>query len=64
MMISGTLMEPWSLIESGFKKKGNESVGVARQYSGAVGKVDNRQVGVYAAYVSEQGYVLGTWCIP
>jgi SRSO17 transposase len=35
--------------ESGFVKKGKESVGVARQYCGTIGKVDNSQVGVFAA---------------
>jgi len=44
--------------ESGFVKKGRDSVGVARQYCGTIGKVDNCQVGVFAAYVSEQGYAL------
>jgi SRSO17 transposase len=44
--------------ESGFIKKGQESIGVARQYCGTIGKVDNCQVGVFAAYVSEQGYAL------
>ena len=44
--------------ESGFVKKGDESIGVARQYCGTIGKVDNCQVGVFAAYVSEQGYAL------
>jgi SRSO17 transposase len=44
--------------ESGFIKKGQDSVGVARQYCGTVGKVDNCQVGVFAAYVSNQGYAL------
>ena len=44
--------------ESGFVKKGQDSVGVARQYCGTIGKVDNCQVGVFAAYVSEQGYAL------
>jgi len=44
--------------ESGFVKKGQDSVGVARQYCGTIGKVDNCQVGVFAGYVSEQGYAL------
>jgi SRSO17 transposase len=44
--------------ESGFLKKGQDSIGVARQYCGTVGKVDNCQVGVFAAYVSESGYAL------
>lgn len=38
------------LDESGIPKQGNESVGVARQYCGALGKVDNCQVGVFLAY--------------
>ncbi|MBW6486245.1 MAG: IS701 family transposase, partial [Syntrophobacterales bacterium] len=42
--------------ESGFVKKGNDSVGVSRQYCGSVGKVENSQVGVYAAYASRHGY--------
>ncbi len=42
--------------ESGFVKKGNESVGVARQYCGSLGKVENAQVGVFAAYASRHGY--------
>ena len=44
--------------ESGFVKKGQESIGVARQYCGNIGKVENCQVGVYAAYASEHGYSL------
>jgi SRSO17 transposase len=35
--------------ESGHIKKGNKSVGVARQYAGVVGKVENCQVGVYTS---------------
>jgi SRSO17 transposase len=42
--------------ESGFVKKGKESVGVARQYCGSLGKVENCQVGVFAAYASSHGY--------
>ena len=44
--------------ESGFAKKGQNSIGVAKQYCGTIGKVDNCQVGVFAAYVSENGYAL------
>lgn len=35
--------------ESSFQKKGRKSVGVARQWSGRLGKVDNCQVAVFAA---------------
>ena len=35
--------------DSGFSKKGTSSAGVARQYNGRLGKVDNCQVGVFVA---------------
>jgi SRSO17 transposase len=35
--------------ESGFKKSGSHSVGVGRQWCGRLGKVENGQVGVFAA---------------
>lgn len=44
--------------ESGFPKKGNDSVGVAKQYCGNIGKVENCQVGVFVAYASPHGYAL------
>ena len=44
--------------ESSFVKKGKESIGVARQYCGTLGKVENCQLGVFTAYVSESGYAL------
>ena len=44
--------------ESGFPKKGHDSVAVARQYCGTLGKVENCQVGVFAAYASRHGYAL------
>jgi SRSO17 transposase len=44
--------------ESGFVKKGDDSIGVARQYCGTIGKVENCQVGVFAAYTSPNGYAL------
>ena len=37
--------------ESAHLKKGRHSVGVARQYAGVIGKVDNCQVGVYSSLV-------------
>jgi SRSO17 transposase len=43
---------------SGFAKKGQHSVGVARQWLGRLGKVDNGQVGVYMGYVSRAGHAL------
>ena len=41
---------------SGFPKKGTASCGVARQWCGRLGKVDNCQIGVFLAYVTERGY--------
>lgn len=41
---------------SGFPKQGPESVGVARQYCGHLGKVANCQEGVFLVYASPQGY--------
>src|SRR4051812_18502156 len=44
--------------ETGFVKKGGHSAGVARQYRGAVGKVENCQIGVFLAYGSRRGHAL------
>src|SRR5215213_4018085 len=43
---------------SSFPKKGTESVGVARQWCGRLGKVDNCQVGVYLGYASRKEHAL------
>jgi SRSO17 transposase len=43
---------------SAFKKQGKDSVGVARQWCGRLGKIDNCQVGVYMAYVSRKEHAL------
>lgn len=42
--------------ETGFRKQGTKSVGVARQYSGTLGKVDNCQIGVFLTYASTRGH--------
>ena len=44
--------------ETGFLKKGAHSVGVARQYSGTAGRIENCQIGVFAAYASRWGHTL------
>jgi len=46
------------LDESGVPKQGTHSVGVARQYCGALGKVGNCQLGVFLAYASARGHAL------
>ncbi len=43
---------------SGFPKSGRESVGVARQWCGRLGKVDTCQVAIYLGYVSRKGHTL------
>jgi SRSO17 transposase len=46
------------LDETSFLKKGRHSAGVARQYSGTAGKVDNCQIGVFLGYASVLGHAL------
>jgi SRSO17 transposase len=43
---------------SGFPKSGRESVGVARQWCGRLGKVDNCQVAIFLGYVSRVEHAL------
>jgi len=43
---------------SAFPKSGQDSVGVARQWCGRLGKVDNCQLAVYMGYVSRAEHVL------
>ena len=58
------------LDESGFGKKGYQSVGVARQWNGRLGKIDNCQVGVFAvlgrgkqvALIDYRLYLPKAWC--
>jgi SRSO17 transposase len=48
----------WNFDETGFPKKGTQSVGVKRQYSGTLGRTDNCQVAVFANYCSAKGHTL------
>jgi SRSO17 transposase len=56
--------------ETGFLKKGDQSAGVQRQYSGTAGLIENCQVGVFLAYASPRGhafldrelYLPADWC--
>jgi SRSO17 transposase len=44
--------------ETGFLKKGQHSAGVARQYSGTAGRIENCQIGVFLGYASQLGHTL------
>ena len=46
------------LDETGFLKKGRKSAGVARQYTGTAGRIENAQVGVFLGYASGHGRAL------
>ncbi len=46
------------LDETGFLKKGTQSAGVGRQYSGTAGRVENCQIGVFLAYATPHGTAL------
>lgn len=41
--------------ETGFLKKGTASAGVARQYSGTAGRIENCQIGVFLTYATGHG---------
>src|SRR5262245_48579717 len=44
--------------ETGFLKKGQPSAGVARQYSGTAGRIENCQIGVFWGSVGQLGHTL------
>ena len=61
LLLSLAISSPTGMLTvdpSEFPKKGAHSVGVARQYCGASGKVDNCQSGVFVGYSSHKGYGL------
>ena len=61
VILSGLIAEENGMITldgSDIPKKGNESVGVSRQYCGNTGKIDNCQAGVFVGYTSTKGYGL------
>jgi SRSO17 transposase len=51
----------WVIDDTGFPKQGTHSVGVARQYSGTLGKTGNCQVAVSVHHIGEQGNVPLGW---
>ena len=48
----------FTLDGTGFAKRGKHSAGVARQYSGTLGKVDNCQIGIFVGYATQRGHAL------
>ena len=48
-------VEAFVIDDTGFPKKGEHSVGVARQYSGTLGRTDNCQVAVSLHVAGEKG---------
>ncbi len=56
--VAGQIGDPAGVLicdETGFLKKGRMSAGVARQYSGTAGRIENCQVGVFLAYAVPGG---------
>jgi SRSO17 transposase len=54
-------VEAWIVDDTSFAKKGRHSVGVARQYSGQLGKQDNCQVAVSLSLASAEASLPVAW---
>lgn len=53
----------WIVDDTGFPKQGRHSVGVARQYSGTLGKRGNCQIGVSLSYATPRGAMPLEWAL-
>ena len=53
----------WIIDDTGFPKQGSDSVGVARQYSGTLGKVGNCQIAVSIHLTTEQESTPLDWAL-
>jgi SRSO17 transposase len=53
----------WIVDDTGFPKQGKHSVGVARQYSGTLGKRGNCQIGVSLSYATSKGAMPLDWAL-
>ena len=53
----------WIVDDTGFPKQGRHSVGVARQYSGTLGKRGNCQIGVSLSYATPKGAMPLDWAL-
>src|SRR5215208_4716268 len=62
-MVSELEPEAWIVDDTGFPKKGRCSVGVSRQYSGTLGRVDNCQIGVSINAATDQASCPINWRI-
>lgn len=61
MIERGGPITAWIIDDTGFPKKGNHSVGVARQYCGQLGKRDNCQVAVSLSIANEGASLPIAW---
>jgi SRSO17 transposase len=62
-MVAEIAPKAWIVDDTGFVKKGRFSVGVGRQYSGTLGRVDNCQVGVSINAASDEASCPLDWRI-